>query len=457
MQQKSFTNATAKTTTKLLRTEPTRYTASITHWAECADLFGLRKSLPGACKRTFLTDQDHQARLKQIGLPAYKPTIRSSGIALFETCKRRYFYRYRCGLRPRGYTSALNIGQFYHIIMSELYAGSDLGPALGKAAIHATEIQEALTESTSDAGLLPSGAPLTDTITQMIADLQLAKVMVTWVWANYPVDFDQWEVLFSPEMLINLSYTTLATPIRVRVDALLKNRSNNEVWIVDHKTTGMISTTNRARMVLMEVQPRLYRLAVDGLLASHNQKHGTKLKCVGMIHNLIRKPRLEFSPGGKDAIVFEYPKTIQDKIADGKGLTIKQCETREKYDRLIASDAEHGSPWHKYLDRVTAWYDTERLSNPDNPPYLRSKMRWSEPAMYSELLLQLRQADAASRAIPNLAKFYRSASGNACFNYNKRCPYWDLCTTRLSAWPAIIKRDFDIVSRDEEDENEKNA
>ncbi len=413
---------------------------------------GRCQNLPGARKRTYFTDQDYQARLKRVGLRTYKPTIRSSGMAMFDTCKRRFLYRYRFGLRPRTYTSALNIGQFYHIIMSELYAGVPLGPALGKATEHATEVQEALTKSTSDAGLLPSGAPLTDTLTQMIADLQLAKVMATWVWTNYPVDFTHWEVLFHPEMLINLSYTTLATPIRVRVDVLLKNRLNNDVWIRDHKTTGLISTTDRARMVTMEIQPRLYRLAVDGLLASHNQEHGTKYKCVGMMHDIIQKPRLQFSPNGLDAIVFEYPKIIQDKIAFGKPLTLKQEQTREKYDRQITADAVHGSPWKKYLDRVTTWYSTQRETNPDNPPFLRSKMRWSEPPMYSELLLQLRQACAASRAIPNLAKFYRA--GGACFNYNKRCPYWDLCTTRLSAWQGIIERNFDVVSRDEEDQNE---
>ena len=417
-----------------------------TFWAAVPDTESLKNKADGVSPIS---------QIKSLGLKVFEPTIRSTAMTQFETCKRKYMYRYRLGLRPRSYMSALYIGDIYHRILCELYCGQPLPQALGIVSKVALDQQIKLESMANDMGMLPNGKPIETSLNKLRADTQLATVMATWVWEHFPIDFNIWESVLPPETLIECKYDTIKQPIRVRVDALIKKRDKDEVWIVDHKTTGMMSPTIRAKAVLMEVQPKLYRIAVQSWLEQHNKEQGTNLNCVGIIHNFIKKPGIGFSPERNDKLHVEFSEVIRKKLgqrADGSSMTVKQCEVWKKEESLITSDRKFGTPWEKYLARVAKWYADEARMKPEDPPYLRSRMRFLEPIMTTELLTQLRQANHASRAHPHFSKFYRDPAGTACYNYNVQCPYWDLCTNPVSTWARIIAGGFDVVTRDEEDE-----
>lgn len=427
------------------------------------------KTEPSRTKHTtfWVAVTDHESRtnkadgtspisqVKSLGLKVFQPTIRSTAMTQFETCKRKYMYRYRLGLRPRSYMSALHIGDIYHQIMCELYCGQPLEQALGIVSKTTLDQQVKLEMMANDVGMLQNGKTLEAALHQLQSDTQLAVAMARWVWKNYPINFDIWENVLPPETLIECKYDTIYQPIRVRIDGLLKKRDSDEVWIVDHKTTALMSPTIRAKSALMEVQPKLYRIVVESYLEKFNKEHGTKLTCVGIVHNFIRKPGIRFSPDRNDKLRTQFTagtQTCLAKVKAGGCFTDKQRETHDSEVCAIKADSKFTSPWEKYLARVTKWYEDEARMKPEDPPYLRSRIRFIEPIMTTELLTQLRQADRASRSDPDFSKFYRDPAGTACYNYNTQCPYWDLCTTPVSNWTRIIASGFDVVTRDEEDE-----
>lgn len=400
-------------------------------------------------------------KLRKIGLKTYYPTLRSSAMTLFEQCKRKYLYRYRLGLRPRAYMSALHTGDIYHQIMCELYSGRDMGQALGITSATVVKRREQLEKSADELGMLPNGKTIEKVLTALMSDTQLAKVLAIWVWKHYPMDLTKWVQVLPPETLIECKYETLNQLIRIRLDALIRKVDSDEVWIVDHKTTSMQSPTVRAKSVLMEIQPKLYRIAVDSYLKGYNKEHGTKLKCVGIIHNFIKKPGIRFCPDTTDrlrttfspAIAKKLGKNPNNLVAFHDSLTEKQREVYGSEAALILADEQFMCPWEKYLTRVEQWFSNEAKMNPEDPPYLRSRVRFVEPVMTTEILVQLRQADRAARTWPDFSKFYRDPSGTACYKFNSQCPYWDMCTNPISTWPRLIHCGFDIKTRDEEDED----
>ena len=350
--------------------------------------------------------------------------------------------------------SALYIGDIYHRIMCELYSGQPMAQALGIVSKAALDEQVKLELMANDVGMLQNGKTIETALHSLRSDTQLAIVMARWAWEHYPVDFNLWENMLPPETLIECKYDTINQPIRVRIDGLLKKKDKDEVWIVDHKTTSLTPTI-RAKSALMEVQPKLYRVVVQSYLEDYNKEHGTNLQCVGIIHSFIKKPGIRFSPDRNDKIKMTYSTVIAKKLAqreDGSSMTDKQRETWESEVRALKFDSKFTTPWEKYLDRVAKWYADEARMKPEDPPYLRSRIRFIEPIMTTELLTQLRQADKAARSDPDFSKFYRDPAGTACYNYNSQCPYWDLCTNPVSTWTRIIAGGFDIVTRDEEDE-----
>jgi hypothetical protein len=347
--------------------------------------------------------------LRSLQLTVSKPTIRSSGISMYRSCPRKFMFRYRLGLRPRGYTPALRLGQAYHRIMAPLYQGKSIEIALSTVAGHMADIEQDLMELVDDAGLLPNGKPLAKQLDECYADLQKAKAMALWEWQNYPLDTDKWEV-WAVERSIDLKYLTIAQVIRMRLDLVLRKKGTPELWIVDHKTSSS-NPLERLDTVSFELQPRIYRLGLEALLQQQREQFKDRpnhechtLRVVGMMHHVIQKP----------------------------GIRQKQKET-----------------WEEYLARVPEWY-AEKHSKA-SPVYVRSWLRFSGPVMPEELLMQLREASRACRADADPSRFYRDPSGHACFEYNRPCEYLRLCRAPVLDWPDLVTNHFEAITRDEEE------
>jgi len=359
-----------------------------------------RKSFWMDVDKSSLGEEERLAR--SVGLPVLQPTLRSSGISDFRECPRKFMYRYRLGLSSTGYRSALHIGHYYHEIMATLYSGSTLTRALNVAESLRDYTLNGARKTLDSTGYLPNGVPWETFETKAQKDYALGCALASWAWDQDPLDFDEWEPIMV-EKLIEVRIARVPTPIRIRVDALLRRRSTGDLYFVDHKTTSM-STLDRSASLLWDMQPRLYRLALDAALTGTPDEG----RLCGVVHNIIKKP----------------------------GIRQKQKET-----------------FHEYLDRVATTLSDNLASaalSKTPPPFLRSTIKFITPSLTEELLMVLREMSKASKCALHIGRFPRNA--HACFNWNTPCEYMPMCSSPMPAWGQLIDARYRVVSRDEEDE-----
>jgi len=347
----------------------------VTFWSKC-----LRGGQGGMVKRTH-----PNIDLETLELKPFNPTIRSSGIGLYQTCKRKYMFEERLGLKTRGtYQGALKLGSWYHEIYDKLYQGASFQSASQSVAGALVDLEKELLQSCDERGFLPGGRTVEKVLTLASLDLQKALVMAAWTWNRHPLDFDKYEVL-TTEHLIEVKYQTIRQPIRMRLDALLRKRGTNKVYIDDHKTTSK-KPSDLIDTYRFAIQPKLYRIGAEALLehVGWTDEQGGPLEVVGFNHNIIRKP------------------------------TIRQKQ-KQTFD--------------EYLEEVNQWYSINMDLAPDDPPFIRSPIIYNEPVMTEETLILLREASRAATANIDPTIYYRDPSGNACLSWNQRCPFLDLCST----------------------------
>lgn len=344
--------------------------------------------------------------LELLGITPICPTIRSSGIGMADRCPREFLCRYRLGLRPRGYFPALTIGQIFHLIQAELFAGKSETEALSSPVGKQKAIEKELRSLAGPSGILPGGKTFDTVLRDFTKDYSYAKAMAIWAWRHDPLDFDRYEVL-SVEELVEIKYKTIATPIRVRLDALLRERFSGHLYMVDHKTCSE-GTAVRSLTLLFDIQPKLYRLATEAYLSG--TPHAGKLR--GCIHSLVNK----------------------------YGIRQKKNQT-----------------WEAFLEELTERYETDAAAftatpsdYPAGPPLLRSRLSFTEPVMTEALNLKLREASVMCRSRIDLARFERRAS--SCLRFRRLCPYHCLCSTGIGRWRQLISERFQVISRDDEDE-----
>lgn len=336
------------------------------------------------------------------GVEVTKPSIRSGSLDTLHECPRKFLFRYRLSLSPRNYREALTIGKMYHKIKAHIYAGATEQEAIFAADQHRQDYLKELGLLCDDAGMLPWGQPFADIGTKSQKDYAVGKALALWTNAYAPAE-DHWEVVGS-EQMVEFKFSTIARPIRLRLDALLRHKKSGLYYIQDHKTC---SGDPRLRMETcqFEIQTRIYRLGASNWLAEQGIDP-TLLR--GFLHDVVSKP------------------TIRQK----------QKET-----------------FTEYLQRIDTTYTEKQAAhrtNPDNEPvFMRSCVDFNTPLMDDELLFQLREASLASSAWVRLDTFERRA--NSCRNYNSVCPFLKLCNTNPAMWPAEIAGKFTVITRDQQD------
>jgi len=179
-----------------------------------------------------------------------------------------------------------------------------------------------------------------------------------------------------------------ATTIVGTLDAVTQDAAG-DTWLEDHKTTSMLPSV-RAAGLSFDSQSRLYRFLRDS-------SHHDLTPCVGVIHNILMTP----------------------------GIRLTKNET---YD--------------DYFKRVGEWYETEMAAEPGAVPFMRSYVRWREPALRDNMELK-EQLDSASdwchRAL-YLDHFPRDC--HACRQYRSVCPHMCLCDADLATWPDTLVAKF---------------
>ncbi len=346
---------------------------------------------------------------KLTGLKVIRPTIRSSGMSMANQCLRKYLYRYRLGLKPRGYDSALTIGKMFHEIRAHLTLGKDEGDAIAPVIDTVSELQDSLRElANPNTCLLPWGQDVNKTIDTINKDFAMARALALWSHQlSREADTTKYEIV-GVEKLVEIRYKNLVAPIRVRIDLLLRDKKTKELWILDYKTTSKPARL-MAESLSFAIQPRLYRLGIHCWL--QQDPEAPKGTLVGTIHDILQKPAIRLRQGD----------TFED-----------------------------------YLDRINDLYDKDHQAaiagkNP-NPMFVRVKTRYHAPVMDSELMIHLKQANAQATCRVSLDQYPRHPDPIiGCYTFNKPCPYMALCTTHPHRWRDEVLPNFDVQSRDADD------
>lgn len=386
--------------------EPPKHDSSLRHGVkECVDQYANKDSKFGAKRPKALDDFFTDIRVSP---------IRSSGIHDFEHCPRKFLYRYKLGISPKTYQPALHLGQVFHLVLQAMFMGKSREESLDAAKQYFHRFCNTLLATADEAGYAPGGKSVEGMVKSAEEDYHKGRAMAIAFMAYNPFDWDKWEILHTPdgepcvELLLETKVQGIPTPIVAPCDLALVKKGTKEVWIVDHKTTST-DTLARSRSVKISPQISLYRLVLQCHLdtwAETSEEH-KGLKVRGSIHNIVKKPTIKFCKKDKD-----FP---------------------------------------AYIDRVIRWYKEKHEEDPDHSPMLQPQTYFSEGTLTRELYLRLRQASRASRAAPDLDRFYR-AGDYACHQFNSVCPFLDLCDSAPIMWPDIVKTRFTIQHREDEEE-----
>lgn len=344
------------------------------------------------------------------------PPIRSSSIDMFDLCPRRFLYRCRMGISGKGYNRALTLGSFYHELLQALFIGASFSKAREAAGQKWDTNIQLLLEEAGEAGFLPGGTPIEKALSQMEEDFHKAVAMAGIFWEQNPFTPDDWEVLRDPdgnpmiEAQIKNKIPDIPSPIWSPLDLCLIRRGTTEVYVVDHKTTSLPPAL-RAKTNRLCPQIQLYRLNLQTALdrwhtASEDYPYYT---VVGSIHNIIQKPGIKFCPATKDKAGF-----------------------------------------NSYLDRVRKWF-VEKEEN-GTPGILQSIVKFTGPVLTEEFKGRLKQMSKACTCDPNLDAFYRVGE-KACTTFNSVCPFLLLCVADPVMWPGLVRDNYRISFREDEEES----
>lgn len=344
------------------------------------------------------------------------PPIRSTAISTFEGCPRKFLYREKMGLKPKGYSSPLFMGQVFHRVLQSMFMGQSPEEALDSAGPMVTRLTCEIMGQANEVGMI-GNKDAASLAKKAEEDYHKARAMA-WAFMQFsPFDWSEWEILTHPdgtpmvECLLQANIPGVSVPLIAPCDLALIHKETGEVWIVDHKTTGM-DTKARADSVRISSQMALYRLVLQCHLDNWAGDSGEPIReVVGSIHNIVKKPGIKYCPNTKDKAGFQ-----------------------------------------SYLDRLLLWYKETHEADPQNSPIFQSQTRFSEPPLTEEIFLRLRQMSRASRAAPDIHRFYR-AGDYACLNFNSVCPYLCLCSSAPAMWPGLVKDRFDISFREDEEED----
>lgn len=343
-----------------------------------------------------------------------KPLIRSTPLTVLEHCPRKFLYEYKLGIKPRRYASALTMGTIVHKVLEALFTGQSPTEALTVCQRLLAKEQQRLIDDAGPDGFLSTGETLDTVLKKLEEDYHKARATGLVFWQSVPFKSEEWEILRTPdnekmiEMVLECEYPGLNRPLRCPCDLALLHKETGEVWIVDYKTTSF-DPKKRAIPTKIGVQMKLYRLALQSHLDAWAEAGlAPKRTVAGSMHAIIKKPGIKF------------------------------CKKDANFEA--------------YIERLVKWYKDADAKDPLNPPLILDPNRFSGPLMTRELWGRLKQYCKAANAQPNVDHFYR-AGESACLQYNQVCPYMSLCNSDPVMWPDLVRQQYQISFREDEEEN----
>ena len=330
-------------------------------------------------------------------------TCRQSSISCAHGCERCWFFRERWGVELRGVQvkEGADLGKIYHKFQQ-------LGPG------HEQEVKAWVSKMQTD--LMARADKGEDLDGQMLRQANLlttlynkAEAMARLFWERYPTP----SYLKTIGTEIKHSVTIQDGPLKGLVlegtiDKLIQDTRNGNIWIRDHKSTGMKTLDIVFAGFSWSTQARIYRILAEDFCNNFQPLIGTKHPIKGFILDGIMKPG------------------------------IKLCGKDEKNAKLWNCDVEEA-----YLRRVREWYGEKDADAIKSKAIMFNESLYSRELMHELLVMQ----NLNSRPNDPL-KYHRDPSRFHCYLYDSKCIYYDLCESPMSRWPELFDTKYRI--REEE-------
>ena len=338
-----------------------------------------------------------------------------SSISYAHGCERCWFFRERWGVELRGVKvkEGASLGKIYHKFQ-QLGLGHEQ-----EARAWVTKMQVALMAR------IDKGEDLDG---QMLRQANLlttlynkAEAMARLFWERYPTP----SYLKTIETEIKHSMTIQSGPLAGMVlegtiDKLVQDTRNGNIWIRDHKSTGMKTLDVIFAGFVWSPQARIYRiLTVDYMVKKEGQDlKWSKEHIVGFILDGIMKPG------------------------------IKLCNKDNKN-----ALAWNTSPELAYLRRVKEWYAEYSNKNDGRKSIESRAIMFNEPLYSQELLYDLSKMKGLKERPNDPQRYYRDPSRFHCMLYDSKCIYSDLCESPMARWPELFDTKYKIKEEKENDSN----
>ena len=229
-----------------------------------------------------------------------------------------------------------------------------------------------------------------------------AEAMAHLFWERYPTP----SYLKTIDTEIKHSMTIQDGPLKGMVlegiiDKLVQDTRNGNIWIRDHKSTGMKTLNVIFAGFPWSPQARMYRILTNSYLGSIE----SDVPCsgiMGFILDGIMKPGIKLC--GKD-----------DKNAKVWNCSVEMA----------------------YLRRVKEWYAEKDA--------IRSQaIMYNEPLIPIEFAAELCRMYDLSKGGNDPKEYRRDPSRFHCFLYESECIYSDLCNSPMSRWPELFDNKYKI-------------
>jgi hypothetical protein len=338
-----------------------------------------------------------------ISLPLLKPAIRQSTLATYATCRRMFWWEHRHNVKPRGYTSATEIGNIVHLGLNALWAGWPMQTAANLMQTHVEQAKKDLLKWFQDNGTESGWQTWDRTLTM---DAITARVMVEQHWERFKVPDGAIPLAIEQEFRVHVE--NLGVPLEGRLDICLKVELGGVpgIIVVDHKTTSNMAAY--LTLAGWDGQGEFYRLLAAPYFAEQN------LPIYGFILNMLQKPTIKPSLGTTpeqwEQQVRAWYRAEDDTVGNGEVFKSGPRKDQPK-------------PRWEYSENATRFAVA--------PPFQQKGRMFdaNAPLVGTELAGELVAVDFASNRQHRIEDHPRTGRWNraCCDRYGKPCKYAVLC------------------------------
>ena len=329
-----------------------------------------------------------------------------SSISCAHGCERCWFFSERWGVELRGVQvkEGATLGNIYHKFQKLGPEKQDLvRPWVSKMQL---ELMARVEKGEDLDGQILRLANLLTTL------FNKAEAMAKLFWERYPTP--SYLKTIGTEIKHTMTPTIRGLDgivLEGTIDKLVQDTRNGDIWIRDHKSTGMKTLDVIFAGFSWSTQTRIYRILARDYCHGIPRPLAPTPKIVGFILDGIMKPG------------------------------IKLCGKDEKNSKVWNCSAEEA-----YLRRVKEWYgekDTDAIKS--------QAIMFNEPLYSPELMWELTRMKCLGNQGNNPKLYHRDPSRFHCYLYDSPCIYLDLCEAPMARWPELFDTKYKIKEEESEE------